>query len=83
MSLRSLTLPPLLNTSDHDLIQDFFAPCLAQAFRYDRGVGAFSSGWLRLASQGVAAGVRLLCYNGADNAAVRAEWTQDRGGTRW
>ena len=56
MSLRSLTLPPLLDTSDHDLIRDFCAPCLAQAFRYDRGVGCFPSGWLRLASQGMAAG---------------------------
>lgn len=49
MSLRTLTLPPLLNTSDPDLIQDFFAPCMAQVFRYDRGVGIVASGWLRRA----------------------------------
>jgi hypothetical protein len=53
MSLRLLDLPLLLNTSDHDLIADFFAPALNHAFRYDRGVGYFSSGWLRLAAQGM------------------------------
>jgi hypothetical protein len=52
MSLRSLNLPPLLNTSDHDLIADFFAPALGHAWRYDRGVGYFSWGWLRLAAAG-------------------------------
>ena len=56
MSLRSLNLPLLLNTSDHDLIQDFFVPALVHAFRYDRGVGYFASGWLRLASQGMVSG---------------------------
>ena len=50
MSLRSLKLPLLLDTSDHDLSQDFCAPALAPAFRYDRGVGTFASGWLRLAA---------------------------------
>ncbi len=53
MSLRTLNLPLLLNTSDHDLIADFFAPALADSFRYDRGVGYFASGWLRLAVQGM------------------------------
>ena len=50
MSLRTSAFPLLLNTSDHDLIRDFFAPALAQAVRYDRGVGYFSSGWLHLAT---------------------------------
>lgn len=53
MSLHSLNLPPLLNTSDHDLIADFFVPALSHAWRYDRGVGYFSSGWLRLAARGI------------------------------
>ena len=51
MSLRLLDLPLLLNTSDHDLIADFFAPALNHAFRYDRGVGYSASGWLRRAQQ--------------------------------
>ena len=53
MSLRTPAFPLLLNTSDHDLIREFFVPALTQAFRYDRGVGYFSSGWLRLAAQGM------------------------------
>ena len=53
MHLRTLDLPLLLNTSDHDLFQVFFAPALRHAFRYDRGVGYFASGWLRLAAQGM------------------------------
>jgi hypothetical protein len=53
MSLRTLELPLLLNTSDHDLFQGFFVPALSHAFRYDRGVGYFASGWLRLAAQGL------------------------------
>lgn len=48
MTLRTPTFPPLLNTSDHNLIRDFFVPALAQAYRYDRGVGHFSAGWLLL-----------------------------------
>jgi hypothetical protein len=53
MTLRTPTFPLLLNTSDHDLLRDFFVPALTQAYRYDRGVGYFSSGWLRLAGQGM------------------------------
>ena len=53
MSLRTLDLPLLLNTSDQDLFRDFFVPALTHAFRYNRGVGYFASGWLRLAAQGM------------------------------
>ncbi len=53
MSLRSLNLPLLLNTSDQDLFRGFFVPALTYTFRYDRGVGYFASGWLRLAAQGM------------------------------
>ena len=60
MSLRLLDLPLLLNTSDHDLIADFFAPALNHAFRYDCGVGYFASGWPRRAW---CFDVEALCYN--------------------
>jgi len=60
MSLRLLDLPLLLKPSDHDLFRDFFAPALTHAFHYDRGVGYFASGWLRLAAQGMAK-QQLLC----------------------
>ena len=44
---------PILDTSSHDLIRDFFEPALGHAIRYDRGVGYFSSGWLRVAAAGM------------------------------
>lgn len=54
-SLKELVLPSVLDTSTHDIIQDFFVPALTHAVRYDRGVGFFSSGWLRIAAQGMVA----------------------------
>ncbi len=50
---RTLNLPPTLDTSTANIIGDFFVPLLARAVRYDRGVGFFSSGWLRLTSVGM------------------------------
>ncbi|MEM7034158.1 MAG: DEAD/DEAH box helicase family protein [Chloroflexota bacterium] len=50
-----LNLPTTLDTSSADIIQDFFVPVLAHATRYDRGVGFFSSSWIRLAAQGLMA----------------------------
>ena len=48
-----LAPPKTLDTSSSDLIEDFFVPLLAHATRYDRGVGFFSSGWLRLTATGM------------------------------
>ncbi|MGA9350336.1 MAG: hypothetical protein WBW48_16250, partial [Anaerolineae bacterium] len=45
--------PAILDTSSSDLIQDFFVPALTASLRYDRGVGYFSSGWLRVAAAGM------------------------------
>lgn len=53
-SLLSHPWPVTLDTSSADLIQDFFVPALARAIRYDRGVGFFSAGWLRVAAEGMA-----------------------------
>lgn len=53
MTLRTLNLPTTLDTSRHDLAADFFVPLLTHAQRYDRGVGYFSSGWLRLNAAGM------------------------------
>ena len=44
MSLRTLDLPLLLNTSDHDLFRDFFVPALGHAVRDDCGVGYIAPG---------------------------------------
>lgn len=54
MVLIELDLPSFLDTSSSDLIDDFFVPLLVHATRYDRGVGYFSSGWLRMAAKGMA-----------------------------
>lgn len=48
-----LNLPKTLDTSTTDIIGDFFVPVLARAIRYDRGVGFFSSSWIRIASKGL------------------------------
>lgn len=46
-------LPLVLTTSDNDLTSEFYEPCLHWATRYDRGVGYFTSGWLRVNAQGL------------------------------
>ena len=53
MSLNELDLSPILDTSGSDLFKDFFIPVLKESIKYDRGVGFFSSGWLKLASRGM------------------------------
>lgn len=45
--------PSTLDSSSADLIADFFVPALASAVQYDRGVGYFSSGWLRITAKGM------------------------------
>lgn len=51
--LPDLNLPSVLDSSTADLVADFYKPALAAAVQYDRGVGYFSSGWLRLVAQGM------------------------------
>lgn len=53
MPLRDLETPPVLDTSSADLIVDFFIPALSHSIQYDRGVGYFSSGWLRITAKGM------------------------------
>jgi hypothetical protein len=65
LAFRALNIPAVLDTSTHDLTRDFFAPLLSNAVRYDRGVGFFSSGWLRINAQGMVA----FAHNGG-----RARW---------
>ena len=54
MPLRQLPTVPTLNTSTDRLIVDFYEPALIASQRYDRGVGYFTSNWLKLASTGIA-----------------------------
>ncbi len=53
MNLRDAFPARTIDTSSHDIVGDFFVPMLQNATRYDRGVGYFSSGWLRANAQGM------------------------------
>lgn len=46
-------LPPIMDTSRNDLMRDLFVPILKESCQYSRGVGYFSSGWLRMACEGL------------------------------
>lgn len=52
VSSKELSTLSVVDTSQFDIIADFFNPILRRAKSYDRGVGFFSSGWLRLAAEG-------------------------------
>lgn len=54
-SLYDLNLVPVMDTSRHDLTIEFFEPLLFNSISYDRGVGFFSSGWLRINTKGMIA----------------------------
>ncbi|MCX7860148.1 MAG: DEAD/DEAH box helicase family protein [Chloroflexus sp.] len=58
LTFSSLLLQPTMDTSSHDLIGEFFEPLLTLAVRYDRGVGFFSSSWLRINACGMIAFAR-------------------------
>lgn len=51
--LKDLNLHPVYDSEDYDLIREVQVPLLSQSQEYLRGVGFFSSGWLRLASNGI------------------------------
>ncbi len=53
MSLKQIHLPTTMDTSSADMAADFYMPALSVSVRYDRGVGFFSSGWLRMVAQGL------------------------------
>lgn len=53
--LRELDPKPLFNTSTDEVEREFLIPALERSIRYDRGVGFFSSAWLRRVSKGLVA----------------------------
>jgi DNA phosphorothioation system restriction enzyme len=57
--------PVTIDTSSSDIIANFFVPALNASIRYDRGVGYFSAGWLRLTAHGMV----VFASNGG-----RARW---------
>ncbi|MCD6565312.1 MAG: DEAD/DEAH box helicase family protein [Bacteroidales bacterium] len=54
MSFKDLkNLPKIIDSSNHNIIDDFFVPVLNEAIQYDRGVGYFTSGWLGCVAKGI------------------------------
>ena len=74
MGLRALATTPHFATSTHKVLEHFYVPALTLATSYDRGVGYFTSNWLRLAATGLAA----LAANGG-KARIIASSKLDRG----
>lgn len=46
-------VPNILNTSDNNINKEFYEPCLKWADFYDRGVGYFTSGWIKANARGL------------------------------
>ena len=53
-SLRSINFPEDVDTSRDDVVAILFNPGLSVSARYDRGVGFFSSAWLKHVAEGLA-----------------------------
>lgn len=53
--LSGLLFPVSLDTSDDDIDAVLYNPCLKRSVTYDRGVGYFSSSWLKRVAHGLAA----------------------------
>jgi superfamily II DNA or RNA helicase len=51
--LRELDLLPVYDSAEADLMDDLIVPLLRQSQEYWRGVGFFTSGWLRIAAMGL------------------------------
>jgi hypothetical protein len=51
--LKELILYPVYDSAEYNLINDLIVPLLSNSNSYRRGVGFFTSGWLKLASQGL------------------------------
>lgn len=51
--LKELNLLPVYDSAEQDLIQDLIVPLLENSQEYLRGVGFFTSGWLRIAAAGI------------------------------
>lgn len=51
--LKSLALKSVYDSSEHHLVRDLFRPLLKESKSYRRGVGFFTSGWLKEAAEGL------------------------------
>lgn len=84
MSLKLLQFPVTIDTSSAQMVDDFYVPALSVSIRYDRGVGFFSSGWLRM----VAHGLLTFAVNGGRARIItspilsEADWNALQQGTQ-
>jgi len=84
VSLRTLDLRPVYDSSVNDLVADLVVPLLSNCVEYYRGVGFFSSGWLRVA----AVGLSKLAENGGTARIIlspileRSDWEAIQLGER-
>ena len=53
MSIKELSFNPVITTSDGNISEIFFIPLLKECIIYYRGVGYFSSSWIRYNSKGI------------------------------
>jgi superfamily II DNA or RNA helicase len=51
--LKSLNLHPVYDSAEYNLVDALIVPLLINSTSYLRGVGFFTSGWMRLAAQGL------------------------------
>ena len=58
LGLKELHIQDEYRSDCHNLLQDFYIPCLERATTYDRAVGFFSSSSMALAAQGLTAFIR-------------------------
>lgn len=52
--LRELATTPEFDTSTVQIMERFYVPALSRSTSYDRGVGYFTSNWMRMAAAGLA-----------------------------
>tara|TARA_Y100000296_G_scaffold5826_1_gene7204 strand:- start:9693 stop:11639 length:1947 start_codon:yes stop_codon:yes gene_type:complete len=74
VSLRDLETQPKFDTSTHEVMRNFYIPALSSAVSYDRGVGFFTSSWMRMAAAGLAG----LAGNGGKARIVASPKLQKR-----
>lgn len=53
-NFRELNIPKVIDTSSIDFIDEFYEPLLSRASLYRRGVGYFTTNWVKSAARGIA-----------------------------
>lgn len=49
-----IELPRVIDTSSTDFVEEFYNPLLSRSIEYKRGVGYFTTNWIRSAARGIA-----------------------------